>query len=131
MIRLAAIAFLAVHGLVHWIGFAIPWRLMASQDNPYSTAVLWGSVDLGETGIRLLGVAWLVPIALFIVAALAIWRRVRSALFLTTLAAAVSLVLCVLGMPGAVIGTAIDVGILALVAARLVVGPGRMATLAR
>lgn len=130
MLRLAAAVFVGLHGIVHWIGFAVPWGLMASQSNPDPTRGLWGTLALGDGGAHIVGALWLVPLALFVLAAVAIWRRAAWALAATALAAALSLVVCLIGSPAAIVGTVIDVAILAIAAVLVMrgsAGPARFA----
>src|SRR5512140_923785 len=108
--------FLAAHGIVHWIGFAVPWKLAESKDMPYATTVLWGNVDLGEVGIRIQALFWLPAIALFVLAAYALIRNRSWALRVLAVAAGYSLVICLLNMPQAVAGLVINVVLLAGIA---------------
>jgi hypothetical protein len=42
MIRIPITIGLIVHGLIHLIGFVVPWRLATMADMPYDTTVLGG-----------------------------------------------------------------------------------------
>ena len=75
MIRTLAAALLAVHGLIHLIGFVVPWGIAQVEGFPYRTTALAGAVALGDAGARLVGVAWLVLAVGFVVAGVATWRR--------------------------------------------------------
>ena len=55
MLRIVVAVFLILHGLVHLIGFVVPWKLIKTDEFPYSTTVLAGRVDLGDRGVRLYG----------------------------------------------------------------------------
>ena len=59
MLRIAAAAVVAAHGLIHLIGFVVPWGIAAVEGFPYRTAVLGGAVDLGDDGGAALGIVWL------------------------------------------------------------------------
>src|SRR5947199_17315 len=50
---------LIAHGIAHVVGFVVPWKILTSKEMPYRTTILASSVDLGETGARLLGRMWL------------------------------------------------------------------------
>ena len=113
--RIAVAIFLALHGFAHFAGFAGSFGLAESM--PYRTTVLGGMVDLGDVGIRVFGLLWLVAAASFLVASAAamtnqVWWP--SALLV---AAAGSLVLSVMALPEARIGFALNVIILAAVGA--------------
>jgi hypothetical protein len=116
MTRLLAAAVLTLHGLVHLIGFVVPWRIAQLEGFPYRTTAFNGSLVLGEDGVRVLGIAWLLLAVGFVVAAMGVWRGERWALPVTAVLAVVSAVVCVLGLPEAVAGVVVDVAILAVVA---------------
>ena len=123
MLTRAFAIFLALHGIVHWIGFAVPWKLITMNKRvPYDTTILWGGVDLGDTGMRLEGLLWLPAIALFVAAAYAVWLGRSWAVPVVAVASAFSLVICVLAMPQAVIGAVINIAILAGIVAVRVLG---------
>jgi hypothetical protein len=114
-VRIAlAILFLA-HGAAHLVGFVVPWKLAALRDQPYTTTLLNGKIDVGDTGIRVVGALWLIGALAFAVLAMAVfaeaswWRDAAIGI------AAYSLVLSILGLPGAWIGIVVDALILAYV----------------
>lgn len=63
--RMALALFLLVHGTAHLPGFTLAWRLTSNPDMPYTTTLLGGLVDVGEAGIRVVGVLWLAEEAHF------------------------------------------------------------------
>ena len=112
MTRIALAAAIAAHGLIHLIGFVVPWQLAAVAGFPYRTTVLDGTADLGEIGVRVVGIIWLACAIGFIVAAVGLVRRTTWALPLTAILAIVSLVVCVVGLPETAMGIAVNVVIL-------------------
>lgn len=110
VVRLAAAAFLAAHGVAHLIGFVAAWRLAAFPDAPFTTQILGGALDVGDAGIRIVGLLWIAAAAGFAAAAVAVWRRRGSRI--VALAAAGSLVVTLIGLPAAIVGLWIDVAIL-------------------
>ncbi len=56
---------LVVHGVAHLVGFVVPWRIVSSGEVPYRTTLL--GVDIGQAGVRAVGLAWLVVAVLFVV----------------------------------------------------------------
>jgi hypothetical protein len=112
MIRTLAAGFLAAHGLIHLIGFVVPWGIAQVEGFPYRTSALAGAVALGETGARAVGVAWLVLAVGFVIAGAATWRREAWAPLLTAVLAIASIVVCVLGLPEAAFGIVVNVAIL-------------------
>ncbi len=116
VIRRAAAILLALHGIVHFIGFVTPWRLATLEGFTYRTTVLNGAWDIGDAGIQAVGLVWLGVTFGFLVAGYGVWRGERWAVGLTGALAIVSLIVCVLGLPEAVAGVVIDGVILAAVA---------------
>jgi hypothetical protein len=54
--RFALAALLMAHGVAHLVGFVVPWRLVASQEVAYRTTILASAIDVGDAGIRMLGI---------------------------------------------------------------------------
>ena len=129
--RRAAAVFLGLHGLVHLMGFAAAWQLATLSEIAYRRTVFNGALEVGDAGTRLLGIGWLVVAPAFLVAAYGLWRARPWALPVTVVVAAVSLAICVLGLPDAYRGVAIDVGVLVAVAVAAFVRPARIAGVAR
>ena len=116
MIHRAFAVFFALHGAVHVIGFTVAWQIGGPRGVEYSTALLNGAVEIGDTGTRVFGLIWLAATAAIVAAAAVLWRghpRGRQTAVALTL---VSLGLCLLGLPGTQYGLAIDLALLALLA---------------
>lgn len=116
MIRRIAAILLALHGVIHLIGFVTPWRIATLEGFAYRTTVLNGALDVGDAGVRVVGLVWLGLTAGFLAAGYGVWRGKRWAVGLTGVLAVVSLVVCLLGLPETFAGIAINVVILAVVA---------------
>lgn len=114
LLALAAVG-LAAHGLIHLIGFVVPWRLASLESVPYRTTALNGAIELGEAGARLLGLGWLGVAVGFVVAAVGVWQGASWSLPFVAALALVSLGLCILGLPEAAAGIVVDLVILGLV----------------
>jgi hypothetical protein len=115
MIRRAAAMVLALHGVIHLIGFVSPWRIASLEALGYRTTVLGGALDIGDVGVRAIGLVWLGLIFGFGSAAFAVWHGKPWAIGLTGALATVSLIVCVAGLPETAAGIGIDVMILATV----------------
>jgi hypothetical protein len=107
---------LLAHGFAHLVGFVGPWKIgKPEQRQPYTTTLLAGRLDVGDAGIRVVGILWLLAAVAFGVLALAVlteapwWRP--AAIWI----ASYSLVLSILGLPASWIGIAVDIILLAYV----------------
>lgn len=115
IVQVAASVVLALHGLVHLIGFVVPWRIATIDGFPYRSAVLNGSMEIGDLGVRALGVAWLALAIGFVIAAFGVWRGKSWAPLLTAVLAVASLGVSVVGLPEAGAGIAINLVILGVI----------------
>jgi hypothetical protein len=57
--RFALAMLMLLHGLAHLPGFLVPWRIAHLAELPYGTTVLMGRMDVGDAGIRVVGLLWL------------------------------------------------------------------------
>ncbi len=110
--RIALAVFMVFHGIAHLVGFAGSWGLL--KNVPRKTTILSGRADLGETGIRIYGVVWLILAIAFLFAAIAAGIGAPGWVHWTPWVALASLVLCGLAWPDAPVGLAANVVILAL-----------------
>ncbi len=92
--RYARSALLAVHGVAHLVGCAQPWRLITAPGMPYQTTLRAGRVDVGEAGIRVVGVFWLLLAGVMMLTAIGVAVQARWASAVVLPVAVVSLVLC-------------------------------------
>lgn len=116
MTTLLAAAALGLHGLIHLIGFVVPWGIARVDGFPYRTTALGGAIALGDAGARVVGVAWLLVAVGFVVAAVALWRGEAWAAPLAAGLAVASILVCALGLPEAGFGILVNVAILGVVA---------------
>ncbi|MDH3735009.1 MAG: ABC transporter permease [Gemmatimonadota bacterium] len=103
---------LVLHGIAHLVGFIAPWRILEMTEVPYKTTVLGGAIDVGDAGIRVVGVLWLIAAIAFAASAMgllthALWWR-GMALSVTGL----SIILTASELPRTKIGLALNVAIL-------------------
>jgi hypothetical protein len=113
---------LALHGLVHLIGFVVPWRIVQIRGFAYSTAAAWGRIQLGDAGARALGLGWLGVAVLLVAAGVGVAGGAPWALSLTAVATALSTILCIAGSPAAIAGLIVDAFILGALFAIQVAG---------
>jgi hypothetical protein len=112
VLRIAAAAIVAAHGLIHLIGFVVPWGIATVEGFAYRTTALGNAIALGDGGARAVGILWLACSVGFVVAGLGIWRRTDWAVLLTAGLAVLSILLCVLGLPETVAGIVVNAAIL-------------------
>ena len=104
--------FFIAHGVAHLVGFLSYWRIVDFEEMPYSTKQLMGRVDAGETGIRVIGVLWLIGALAFIASGLVLiflqpwWQT------LTLYTTIYSLALSILSLPFSRYGLIINIIIL-------------------
>lgn len=111
--RIVIAIFLALHGFAHFAGFAMSFGL--AESIPYRTTVLGGTVDLGDGGIRVIGVLWVLAALAFLTASAAAMTSQDWWITATLIAAVTSLVLCLLSLPEARIGVLLNLLILAAI----------------
>lgn len=119
MLRLALAGFLALHGVAHFVGFAVPWKLLEADEMPWSSTLLAGRLDVGATGIRIVGLLWLALGLAFVAAGVITWMDRPTWPRTVLLLSAISLVTSVFGWPAARIGVGVNLGLLAVVGAGL------------
>lgn len=124
--RFALSALLAAHGVAHLVGFAVPWRLTTAPDMPFKTTLLAGRVDVGEAGIRLVGVLWMLTAVVMVAAALGLAVQARWAGSIVLPVVAVSLVLCLVELPQARIGLVLNGVLVLLLLLHPALSPGVM-----
>ncbi len=109
--RLAVAVILFGHGVAHLPGFLVAWQLATLRELPHRTTVLANSVAVGERGIRVVGVLWLIAALAFTACSIGALGRASWWLPVALTAAAFSIVLCILGWPDPRIGAFVNVAI--------------------
>ena len=115
MIRIIFSIYVFIHGLAHVVGFVVPWRLMELEDAPYKTTIFRNIIDVGDAGIRIIGIIWLLTAFAFFYSGITIILDLSYWKFLTIVITMFSLVLCVLGLPDSKIGILANILILGFV----------------
>ena len=114
MITKIAAIFLILHGVIHLIGFLVPWGFMKIDTFKYTTTTLAGKIDLGPTGKRIEGLLWIVGAIGFVIAGIGLWMVTPWWFTLLVAVTLYSLVLCILGWPDSQYGVYINLVILAV-----------------
>jgi hypothetical protein len=110
--RVLLATFLALHALAHLTGAFVDWGLADGERAERSTTVI-GGLDVGSTGIRVLGGLAVVATLAFLVAVLGIVREERWEVMAIVAAAAFSAAVCAVQIELAWVGLVLDVAILA------------------
>lgn len=106
--RILLAALFLGHGIAHLPGFLVDWQLRSFPELPFSTRILAGTVDVGLSGIKVLGVAWLLAGVVFATLSLAVVMRTpwwQATAYGTIL---LSLMLCLAEWPGARFGVVVN-----------------------
>jgi len=112
---LIALVFLG-HGFAHLVGFFVFWRLAEFEEMPYKTTLLAGRIDVGETGIRVVGILWLAAALAFFTCLTAVIPPFEWWLTATLWTTVFSLALCISGWPDSRFGVVANLLILAFLA---------------
>jgi len=110
-------ALFVIHGVAHLVGFVVPWRIATLEETPYKTTILNGKIDVGDSGIRAIGVGWLIAALAFMVCAVAVAMQLQWWIWVTMAATLVSFDLTIIGWPESRIGVAVNVLIVVLLIA--------------
>ena len=110
-IALAVILF--GHGFAHLVGFVVPWRIATLKEMPYKTTVFADSVNVGDLGIRVMGILWLIAALAFAVSSIGVLARLPWWLPVTVIVAVFSFFLCIIGWPDARFGLFINIALIA------------------
>ena len=96
--------FLCLHGIAHLVGFVVPFKIANLEEMPYKTTMLNGSFNIGEIGIKIVGILWLMTAIAFFVSVYFIFSHSPLWLVFTIIIILFSMILCILGWPDSKIG---------------------------
>ena len=113
----ALAALFVIHGVAHLVGFVVPWHIATLEETPYKTTILNGKIDVGDAGIRAIGVLWLIAALAFMVCAIAVALQLQWWLWVAMAATLVSFDLTIMGWPESRIGVAVNVLIVVMLIA--------------
>ncbi len=108
----AAAFIIFAHGLIHLIGVAVYWQLAVVNEIPYKTTLLGGRWDIGDMGMRIFGLLWLIGTIGFVASAAGMALKTpwwQPVLLVTTL---FSLVITILDWDAAKFGAITNIIIL-------------------
>ena len=105
--------FLIAHGIAHLVGFITYWKIASFEEMPYKTTLLSDRVDVGDAGIRIVGIFWLLTGLAFAVLGIGAITLQPWWYPLIIYLSIFSLLMCILGWPDARFGALINLIILA------------------
>ena len=117
--RIALAIVMTLHGIAHLVGFAGAWQLSAAGGVPYKTTVLGGHFDIGDAGIRLVGLLWVIAAVAFVTVSAGAVMQSPWWLEAAVPVALGSLALTILELPEARIGAVVNIILLAILLAAL------------
>jgi hypothetical protein len=109
--RVAFALLLLIHGVAHLVDFVVSWQIATLKEMPYKTTILANSINVGDSGIRLIGILWLVAALVFAACSIGALTHQAWWSLLTLWIAAFSCALCVIGWPDARLGVFVNIAI--------------------
>jgi hypothetical protein len=101
------------HGVAHLPGFLVFWKLATLKEMSYKTTILAGNVNVGDLGIRVVGVLWLAAALAFAASSIGTVTRLPWWQPVTLITSVFSLLLCIVGWPDARFGLFINIALIA------------------
>jgi hypothetical protein len=108
---------MALHGVAHIPGFAVSWRFADLQGMPYHTSLFGGRLDVGDGGMRAVGILWLVAALAFVAVGIAAFFDQSWWVTAGLAAVMLSLMLCATEIRAARVGVVVNVVLLGLLLA--------------
>ena len=115
MVKTIAAIFLFIHGFAHSVGFFVQWRIIKSNDMPYSTKLFFGKLDAGNAGIRIIGLIWLSIAIVYVFAGYGILTSKGWWNTATLIITAFSFIFCIVGLPDTKMGVVANIIILVFI----------------
>jgi hypothetical protein len=106
--QIALAVILLGHGFAHLPGFLVPWQIARLKEMPYKTTVLADSVNIGDQGVRMVGILWLIAALTFVMSSIGVLARFPGWQSATLIATVFSFFLCIAGWPEARIGVFVN-----------------------
>lgn len=100
-----------IHAVAHLVGVLVPWRLIELEEAPYKTTQLADSLDVGDLGMKVVGLFWLLGVVGFSAAGLGVLLGASWWQSLAVYSALFSLILSVFGWPESRYGVFINIAI--------------------
>ncbi len=109
MLNYILAALLFIHGVAHLVGFVVSWKLADLKEMPFSTKIFSKKIELGETGIKIYGLIWLLLAVFYIICVILILFNGPIYKNILISASVLSLIMSILGVPESKFGIVINV----------------------
>jgi len=96
--------FLLVHGIAHLVGFVVSWKLAKMKEMPYSTKVIFKKFDVGDNGIRIIGILWLLAAIAYFYSIYALYMSPGWAMWFLLPVTIYATLICIIGLPDSKFG---------------------------
>lgn len=111
--RIAIAILMALHGVAHLVGFVGSWQLTGPNGSiPDKTTLLAGKLALDGSGVRTMGIFWLLTAVAYWVASVAALMNLQWWMLAALGVTLFSLMLCIVALPETRIGVAVNLLIL-------------------
>jgi hypothetical protein len=114
-IKTIAAIFLFIHAFANTVGFFVQWRIIKSNDMPYSTKLFFGKLDAGNAGIRIIGLLWLFIAIVYVFVGYGILTSKDWWITATIIITAFSFIFCIVGLPDTKMGVIANIIILVFI----------------
>ncbi|HPN38370.1 MAG TPA: hypothetical protein PL041_08195 [Melioribacteraceae bacterium] len=108
MVNIIFIIILVAHAIAHLPGFVMSFKLAKIKELPYSTKVFFKKIEIGEIGIKIYGLIWLVLSLIFFTAVILIIFEMPVFKITIITASILSFLISVLGLPETKFGIIIN-----------------------
>ncbi|MFC2156301.1 hypothetical protein ACFLT9_00560 [Acidobacteriota bacterium] len=97
--KIVVAIFIFIHGFAHIVGFLAYWKILKNPDMPYKTTIIFDKVNVGDVGMRILGVIWLLTAVAFAYVGYGVLTQMPLWLSYAWIVTAISMALCISGWP--------------------------------
>lgn len=97
--KIVLAVYIFIHGFAHLVGFLSYWKLLKDPNMPFKTTLFMDRIDVGNTGIKIVGLIWLLVAMAYAYVGIILLKQYISWYFYAWIVTIVSLVLCVSGYP--------------------------------
>jgi hypothetical protein len=109
MINIIFIFVLLAHAIAHLPGFISAYKIAELKELPYSTKIFFKKVEIGELGVKIYGLIWLILSIIFLIAVILLLLSRPVFKDTVLVASSLSLLISVAGLPETKFGVIINI----------------------